>query len=108
LPLTPPELQTADVSGSVQSDFCVQLAPALAAPASQTPGLRVQFDALVQFAPALTASILQAPDLVVQALSALQETPSLPEVEPHLPSLVQALFLIVVLPVQAMAPSLVQ
>jgi hypothetical protein len=32
----------------------------------------------------------------------------LPDVAPHLPSLVQALFLIVVLPVQAMAGSLVQ
>lgn len=106
--MTPPELQTADVSGSRQSDFCVQVAPALAAPESQTPGLRVQSDALVQLAPALTASMLQAPDLAVQVLSALQAVPSLPDVAPHLPSLVQALFLIVVLPVQAMAGSLVQ
>lgn len=107
LPPTPPELQTGAESGSRQSDFCVQLAPALAAPASQTPGLRVQAVAFAQTAPALTALTSQVPDFVVHCESSLQLVPSLPEVAPHLPSLVQALLLLIV-PVHAIAGSLVQ
>lgn len=108
LPPTPPELQTGAESGFRQSDFCVQLAPALAAPASQTPALRVQDDALAQTAPALTALPSQVPGFVVHWESSLQLVPALPEVAPHAPFLVQALLLKIVAPVQAMAPSLLQ
>lgn len=90
-PLTPPELQTAEMgaSPSLQSVLVLQVEPVRL----QTPVFFVQLESFVQLAPALTALASQVPGLVVQVPGlATQDVPAFPEVALQVPAIVQLLF----------------
>jgi hypothetical protein len=94
-PLTPPVLQVAEEGGraSLQSALVLQVKPVKL----QTPVFLVQFESTVQLAPALAAFASQVPGLVVQFELVVQAAPALPDVALQVPPSVHWLLAVQVL-----------
>ena len=94
-PLTPPVLQTAEMgaSASLQSLLAAQVVPVKL----HTPVFLVQLASTVQLAPALAAFASQVPGLVVQFELVVHAVPALPEVALQVPASVHWLLAVQVL-----------